>query len=235
MREDAMRIRTRRAAILVTTGALALGGVAVAVPALAGSGPSGTPSAAATQPGPGRHHDMGNGDGTGQGNRMGQGNGMGNGMGNGDGSCLSNVPSGTLTAPQRSTLAAMAQEEKLAHDLYVAFADRYDAAVFDRIARSETRHLSAVRTLLERYSLADPTADKPAGQFGDPTVQATYDRLLAQGGTGLAAALEVGRQVETSDITDLRAALEGLTAPDVTQLYTHLLHASQRHLAAFEN
>lgn len=29
--------------------------------------------------------------------------------------------------------------EKLAHDLYVAFGDRYDAVVFDRIAGSETQ------------------------------------------------------------------------------------------------
>lgn len=46
---------------------------------------------------------------------------------------------GVLTAHQQSTLVAMAQEEKLAHDLYVAFAARYDAAVFDRVAAAETR------------------------------------------------------------------------------------------------
>ncbi len=39
-----MRIKTGRVAILVTTGALALGGVAVAAPALAGSGGPSRPS-----------------------------------------------------------------------------------------------------------------------------------------------------------------------------------------------
>jgi hypothetical protein len=223
-----MRIRTRRAAILVTTGALALGGVAVATPALAGAGPFGSPTVAtAQQAGPG----WGGGDGQGPG----PGIGAGNGTAARDGSCLSTVPTGTLSEQQKTTLAAMAQEEKLAHDLYVAFAAKYDAVIFDRIARSETQHQNAVRTLLDRYGLADPTADKPAGQFSDPTVQATYDRLLAQGTTSLAAALQAAQEVERTDIADLRSALTGLTAADVTQVYTNLQGASQRHLTAFEN
>jgi hypothetical protein len=86
--------------------------------------------------------------------------------------------------------------------------------------------------LLDRYGVVDPTAGRPAGQFGDATVQATYDRLLAKGGTNLDAALEVGRDVERADIADLRAALDRLTAADVTRVYSMLLHASERHLAA---
>jgi hypothetical protein len=242
-----MNARKRLLIIAITFGAVALGVAAVAVPAVAGLGPFGGPGNAAAGPGPGR------GDGTGAGpNAAGQ-NGMGRrGMGpNGagvccaggtadracDGSCLtgSGLPDqGELTAQQEATLAAMAQEEKLAHDLYVAFADRYDAMIFDRIAAAETQHLTIVRTLLARYGLTDPTAGLADGQFGDPTVQATYDRLLAQGRADLAAALQAGRTVEQTGIDDLRDALPELTAPDVTQVYQNLLRASQHHLAAFE-
>ena len=49
------------------------------------------------------------------------------------------------------------------------------------------------------------------------------------------AALGVGRTVETTDIADLRAAAQGLTAPDVQRGYEQLLSASQQHLAAFEH
>ena len=56
-----------------------------------------------------------------------------------------------------------------------------------------------------------------------------------KGVTGEPAALEVGRTVETTDIADLRAAAEGLTAPDVQRVYQQLLNASQHHLAAFEH
>ena len=123
-------------------------------------------------------------------------------------------------------MQANAQEEKLAHDLYAEFAARYDDPVFDRIAASETRHLEAFRTLFARYDITDPTAGQASGSFNDPTVKATYDRLLAEGLTGEPAAFGVGRTVETTDIADLRAAAEGLTAPDVQQVYQQLLNAS---------
>ena len=174
----------------------------------------------------------GDGYGPGSGGRTTSQNG---GYGPGDGGCLLDTPSGTLTAAQRSTLQANAQEEKLAHDLYTEFAARYDDPVFDRIAASETRHLEAFRGLLARYDITDPTAGLAAGSFSDPTVTATYDRLLAEGLTGEPAALGVGRTVETTDIADLRAAAQGLTAPDVQQVYQQLLNASQQHLAAFEH
>jgi hypothetical protein len=236
-----MNMTKRRMVVLAAAGAVGLGVVAVAVPGVAGVGPFGTVNAATASPGPG--------NGSGNGNRNGMGTGMdyrpgmaGRGM-NADGAgtaqagCLLSelAAKGTLTAEQQSTLAAMAQEEKLAHDLYVAFGDRYDAAViFNRIAGSETQHLTIVRALLDRYGLADPTVGLAAGRFTDPAVQATYDRLLAEGQADLAAALRVGQTVEQADIDDLRAAQNGLTAPDVTQVYANLLEASQRHLTAFQ-
>jgi hypothetical protein len=228
--EESMRT-TRRAVVLVAAGVLGLGGVAVAAPALAGAGPFATPRAAASTPGPGWH-----------GGGMGSGYGMGGsgmmGAGNRDGTCLDpaiTAEKGTLTEQQKATLVAMTQEEKVAHDLYTAFAGKYDAVVFDRIAAAETRHLAAVRSLLTRYGVADPTAGKPAGQFSDTAVQATHDKLLAQGQAGQAAALQVGVTVEQTDIADLTAALDGLSAPDVTQVYTQLRAASRHHLAAFQN
>ncbi|GAA0247368.1 hypothetical protein GCM10010492_53790 [Saccharothrix mutabilis subsp. mutabilis] len=155
-----------------------------------------------------------------------------------DGGCLAVPaivdPSGTLTEAQRTALAANAEEEKLAHDLYTEFANRYDLRVFDRIAASETAHLQAVRTLLSRYGIADPTADQAPGHFATPAVQATYDRLLAEGSAGQDAALEAGRTVETADIALLRESLDDLTAPDVQRVYDGLLTASQHHLAAFD-
>lgn len=155
-----------------------------------------------------------------------------------DGGCLGIPgiadPSGTLTDAQRSGLAANAEEEKLAHDLYTEFANRYDARIFDRIAASETTHLEAIRTLLSRYGITDPTANQAPGHFTTPAVQTTYDQLLAQGAASQDAALQVGKTVETTDISLLRESLNSLTAPDVQRVYGNLLTASQHHLAAFE-
>lgn len=226
-----MRKMSRRTVVAVTAGALGLGGVAVAAPALAGSGPFGNPQATASDaaPGPG----AGNGamaDARGMGVR----NGRGVGTMARDGSCMAATePQGTLTGSQQAALAAIAQKEKLAHDLYAAFATKHDAVVFERIAVAENQHLAAVRKLLERYGLVDPTANKPDGQFSDQAVQADYDRLLGQGRSSLAAALGVASRVEQADIDALRAGLDGLTAADVRQVLNNLLNASQRHFEVF--
>jgi hypothetical protein len=223
MKEEAMNRKTRLATAVVAGGMLAAGAVAIAAPAIAGAGPFGNPAVSSSWSGPG----SGAGPGA-------AGNGMGRALR--DGSCLppsTGVPSGTLSEQQKTTLASMAQEEKLAGDLYQAFADKYPAVVFDRIAAAEDQHLDAVRTLLTRYGLSDPTAGKPAGQFSDATMQATYDRLLAEGSANQSAAFGVGQQVERTDIADLQRALSGLDAADVTRVYRHLLAASQQHLTAF--
>jgi hypothetical protein len=213
----------RRAVALATAGAIGLAGIAVASPALAGVGAFGTARTMVTRQG----GTAGNGYGT----------PMGTGMGAGmrDRTCPGGAVTaarGTLSDQQKNTLAAMTQEEKLAHDLYAAFADTYPLPIFDRLAAAESRHLSTVRTLLTRYGISDPTNGVAAGTFSDPATQATYDRLLAGGATSQSAALRAGQEVESADITALRKALTGLSAPDVTQAYQHLLAASRQHLAA---
>lgn len=177
----------------------------------------------------------GTASGGGYGMRGGSGSGYGYGVGGGMGVAASGVtaPSGELTAEQRTTLSSMAEEEKLAHDLYVALAARYpELRQFPMIAVAETRHLELVRTVLERYGIDDPTSGLAEGTFASAQFQSTYDRLLA-GATTSEAALAAGVTVEKADIGDLQSATAGLTAPDVLQVYAALLAGSQHHLAAF--
>jgi hypothetical protein len=176
----------------------------------------------------------GSGRGFGMGGGMGAGSGMGAGRGAGMmGSGVLNAEKGTLTDSQKAALAAVAQDEKLAHDLYVALAAKYPSDVqFSRISRAESMHLTAVRTMLDRYGIADPTKGQAAGVFTSATVQDLYGSLLA-GATDSTKALAAGVTVEKTDIADITKALDGLTAPDVTQVYTNLRAGSERHLAAF--
>lgn len=223
-----MKARTIVAAVAVG-GVVGLGALA-AVPAFAADPPDGA--------GPGQGPGMGPGAGMGPGPGMGPGAGRGQ-MAREGANCPGGLtitePAGTLTDAQRATLATNAEEEKLAHDLYTEFAARYDAPIFDRIAAAETAHLQAVRTLLTRYEVADPTADRAPGSFADQGMQTTYNDLLAKGGVSEKAAFEAGRTVETTDIAMLRGALEEATTPDLQRVYQHLIHASERHLAAYEN
>jgi hypothetical protein len=144
------------------------------------------------------------------------------------------APSGALTAAQAAALAGMAEEEKLALDLYTAFAARYPSPAWDNIATAEAAHLAAIRTLLARYGIADPTAGRGAGSFASPQVAALYSNLLADGSVSEAAASGVGRTVELDDIARLDAARSNATASDVLRVYANLRRASTQHLAAFD-
>lgn len=127
------------------------------------------------------------------------------------------------------------EEERMARDLYQAFADKYDDALpFSMIVRSEQQHFDAVGVLLERYDVADPAAGKKAGSYADPAIQQLYDGWLADGRKSLEAAYDVGVALEKRDIADLEATLESVTQSDVRQVFTNLLNASRHHLAAFE-
>jgi hypothetical protein len=151
--------------------------------------------------------------------------------------------------PVAKTLQFMREEEKLAHDLYLLFstshsAEQPGANVFARITEAEQRHMDAVLTLLNTYGVADPVQQavledgtlvfNPPGVFTDPTLQALYDQYVVQGGDSFAAALGVGIAVEQ---TDSAALADGIVASsayaDIVQVYSSLLVASQRHLAAF--
>lgn len=216
------------------TSRTALGILAAGVTALALAA---APALAATASGMG-NNGPGNGTCTATGSQSMNGfgsKGMGNrgqGMGNrGQGGIT--APMGTLTTAQRAEVAAMAEEEKVAHDLYVALAATYpELRQFANIAKAELQHLAAVRALMDRYGIADPTSDYAAGKFKSPAFQTMYTQLLA-GATDAAKALAAGATVEAADIADLKAAISGLAAPDVRQVYGNLLRGSQRHLVAF--
>jgi hypothetical protein len=239
-----MNTRTRVAAAV--TGSVAIvAAVLVAAPSVAATDPTGV------QPGPGNAQNQQNaqqlgvcgGTATGRGNgqgmngrgagRQGRGPVTGAGMGAGTGADLTNVASGTLTAAQKTSLAAMAEEEKLAHDLYVTLAAKYGNTSFNRISNAETRHLTEVRIVLTRYNITDPTAGKAVGTFATASTQQLYNKLVAQGTASVDGAFAAARTVEKTDIADLNKAKTGVTAPDVLAVYTHLLAGSQRHLVAF--
>ena len=138
-----------------------------------------------------------------------------------------------LTDSEADGLAFMREEEKLAHDLYAALYDLYGLPVFSNIARSESMHMDAMLTLLERHGLPDPAEGMPAGTFTDPALQALYDDLLARGQESAEDALRVAALVEETDILDLQEHLAQTDQADITRTYQTLLQASGNHLRAF--
>lgn len=144
------------------------------------------------------------------------------------------VPGATISKDVTKILTSLVQDEKLARDVYNLAASRYPDRVFSNIASSESTHLAAVRVLLKRYDVPDPTSGGKAGVFPDHEVQALYDQLASQVRSGRDAAVQAGIVVENTDIADLHKLLS-MTAPaDVRTVMGNLLAASERHLAAFQ-
>ena len=229
----------RRTYVLATTAAgAALAAGLLAVPAFAaGASSAPTCQSGATTAGGGWGMQNGRGAGAAR-NPMATGGGMGAGMGgrgNGAtvGDTLAGLAQGSLNSTQRTALAGMAEEEKLAHDVYVALAADTGDVRFTRIATAESRHLAEVRALLTRYGIADPTAGKADGVFATGTIQQQYQDLVARGSASADAALAVGRDIEKADLAALDKARAGVTAQDVSTVYTRLTNGSQMHLRAF--
>ena len=138
-----------------------------------------------------------------------------------------------LADSEADGLAFMRQEEKLAHDLYLALDDLYGLPVFSNIARSKSMHMRAMLTLLETCGPPDPAAGKLPGEFSDPTLQASYDNLLARARESPVEALRAAALVEETDSLDLQERLAQTDTQDLTRAYHNLLQASGKHLRAF--
>ncbi len=138
-----------------------------------------------------------------------------------------------LTEAEAVSLRYMREEEKLAHDVYVALFEAWGLPIFQNIANSESSHTAAVLRLLERYGLDDPAAGNPVGVFTDPALQALYDQLTAQGRQSLGEALKVGAAIEEIDILDLEESSQQTDKADILRVYANLLKGSRNHLRSF--
>lgn len=129
-------------------------------------------------------------------------------------------------------LSFMREEEKVAHDVYVYFYEKYELTIFDRIANSEAKHMEAVLNLINHFGLVDPSSEE-AGVFNNEELQALYNQLIEQGDASVEDALAVGALIEETDILDLENLLDVTENADLITVYTHLLNGSYHHLKGF--
>lgn len=139
-----------------------------------------------------------------------------------------------LTQDEIDALLFMREEEKLARDVYLTLYEKWDLILFNNIARSEQRHMDAVKTLIDRYGLEDPILGE-VGEFTNQDLQSLYDDLVIKGSQSISDALLVGGAIEEIDILDLQEGLKERTNPDVTRVFESLLRGSYSHLKAFVN
>ena len=143
------------------------------------------------------------------------------------------VPPGQLTEEEEDGLIHMRLEEKVARDVYIFLGDLYNNQKFLNIQLSEQKHMDAMKKLLTKYNVEDPVTDDTPGVFSDPVFQSLYDGFILQGQISVNEAFLVGKAIEELDITDLEYQLTFVDNPDIINVYTNLLRASESHLAAF--
>ena len=150
----------------------------------------------------------------------------------GNTNCVLVNPSEEINETEILMLQYMREEEKLARDVYVVLFETFGTPVFNRIARSEQKHMDQILCLLDHYDLEDPASPDP-GVFSDETLQQLYNSLVAAGSVSEVAALRVGATIEDVDIFDLEENM-GLTSNEaILTVFANLSCGSRNHLRAF--
>lgn len=151
------------------------------------------------------------------------------------GTALAALPVDVLSDAEKTSLAFMREEEKLAHDVYTLLATLWggNTKIFGNIAVSESTHTEAVRQLLVRYTLIDPAATTAPGIFQNTVLQALYTQLATEGALTLVNALKVGAAIEEIDMIDINTALLKIDNQDIRLVYENLLKGSRNHLRSF--
>lgn len=139
-----------------------------------------------------------------------------------------------LSPEETEGLLFMREEEKLARDVYLAMFEQWNARVFSNIAKSEQKHMDAIKILIDRYSLVDPVESDERGKFVNADLQKLYDELISKGKDSLLAGLKVGAVIEEIDILDLEKQInEVVDNEDIKFVYDNLLRGSRNHIRAF--
>ena len=148
--------------------------------------------------------------------------------------CIDTVNDSSFTAEEIESLYFMAEEEKLARDVYIELFDTWGNKSFYNISKSEQQHVLAVTTLLEKANQSVPSTLTNLGVFENQELQNLYNELIEQGTASLVEALKVGALVEEVDIQDLDLLRETIVShPSIDQVYLSLREGSENHLRAF--
>ena len=144
---------------------------------------------------------------------------------------IDSLPTSTLTADEVEGIVYMAEEEKLARDVYLYLYNLWGANLFNNIKNSEETHMYAVDLLIDKYNITFNITE--VGVFNNQTLQDLYDGLITTGQISLLDALEVGAVIEEIDIIDLVEYMDETDKEDLLFVYEILLMGSRNHLRAF--
>jgi len=142
-------------------------------------------------------------------------------------------PKQDISASEEKNLKYMRSEEKLAHDFYSMMFDKWGLRPFSNIKGAEERHMAAIKTMLDKYTIDDPEKNYQVGVFSNNHIKSIYDDLLLKGNMTELDALKAGAEIEELDIKDLIDAINDTDNNDIKFVYNNLKRGSENHLNAF--
>ncbi len=140
-----------------------------------------------------------------------------------------------LSQQEKNDLVFMAEEEKLAKDVYVSLNAVWNLRQFTNIIEAEKTHQQVLEDLIKGFDLTMPegASMNTSGVFSNPKFQALYDKSIKTGKKSEEDALAVAAKIEEVDIKDLQRALENTSNEKIKLVYMNLKKGSENHLNAF--
>jgi hypothetical protein len=139
-------------------------------------------------------------------------------------------PNAPLGESDRRTLLYVSEQEKLARDLYASLSETWRLDVFHTTSGSEDIHADALRTLLARYRLPDPSQGLGRGEFTSVDLAERYDDLIARGRFSPVEALKAAASVEELEIQDIGSRLRRVQAPELQNVLENVVASDKHHL-----
>lgn len=134
----------------------------------------------------------------------------------------------SLDDKQKQSLQDLADEEKLAYDVYTALYQQWWHKIFANILEAEYKHASLINGLLNKYAI---TKHDTTSNISNELTQS----LIAQWSQSLKEAFAVGRTIETKDIADIDTLMTLFSDySDILSVLSQLKAGSSRHLQAFQ-
>jgi hypothetical protein len=138
---------------------------------------------------------------------------------------LNSVEKQDLSSIEKDLLLKQYEEEMMANELYTSFYEKYWIETFKNIANSESKHMQAVKALLDRYGLETPTNYNH--------IKDLYEQLKEEWSKSAFDALEVWVKIEFVDIDDIITAIKSTDNNDIKIVFTNIGWWSYNHLRWF--
>ncbi len=136
---------------------------------------------------------------------------------------------------QINSLIYIAQEEKLARDVYATLYEVWNIQKFNNILNSEINHQQQAMNILTSYNIQTPVIPTERWIFTIPELTSLYNELIEQWKISSQEAMNVGISIEQKDIQDIENMMKFFDDyPDILQVLQNLLDGSKRHLQAFQ-